>query len=297
MRSLSFNIFIKFLEQLAKLPLWMLYGVSDFIYILLYWVIRYRRKVIKENLKNAFPEKTNWQRRRIGRRFMRHLCSFSFETIKMMMISEEEMQKRVVVNNDYFKVKSKEDRNIVAMLGHNANWEWLTSISLQDSYHWTVPYHPLSNRNFNAFMKDLRSRFGPEPVAMKRTFRRLVEINKNGRLFAAGMIADQSPPNPKNRRWITFLNQDTAVMEGPERIARKSDAIVVFCRMNRVKRGYYSVDVIPITEDIASTDDFFITKKYYELLEEQINEQPEYWLWSHRRWKRKRPADEKLIRI
>lgn len=296
MSKFLFNIFFAFLWLLTLLPLRLLYVFSDIIFFLVFYVFRYRRQVVWDNLSRAFPEKSEQERKRISRRFFRHLCDYFFETIKMMHLSEKEIQKRVHYDDDYLKIKSEEGKNVVGMLGHNANWEWLTSIALRDNYHWAVPYHPLSNKHFDGFMSRLRGRYGPEPVPMKRTYKRLLEIGKSGHLFVAGMIADQSPPNPKNRHWLTFLNQDTAVMEGSERIAQKTNASVAYCKMLKIKRGYYKVIIIPITENINEEEDLFVTKRYFELLEEHIKEQPEYWLWSHRRWKRKRPTNEKNIK-
>lgn len=282
---------------LTLLPLRVLYILSDLIFVLVFWVFRYRRKVVWNNLCNAFPEKSDKEKMQISRKFFSHLCDYFFETIKMIHMSDDDIIKRIEYPNDYLNSKEKQNLNIVGMMGHSANWEWLTSISLKDGYHWAVPYHPLSSSpHMDKFMIDLRSKFGAEPVPMRRTYKRLMEINREGKLFLAGMIADQSPPNPKNRHWLTFMNQDTAVMEGSERIAQKTNASVVYCKMLKVKRGYYKIEVIPITDNIGEEEDFFVTKRYFEILEEHIREQPEYWLWSHRRWKRKRPQNEKDIK-
>lgn len=297
MSKFIFKIFYAFLWVLALAPLRILHILSDLIFVILYWGIRYRRKVVWENLTNAFPEKSDDEKRRISERFFRHLCDYFFETIKMIHMSSDEVKRRIEYDNSYLTVKAKEKKNIVGMMGHSANWEWLTAISLMDDYHWAVPYHPLrSSPHFDKFMKDLRSKFGAEPVPMKRIYKRLMEINRSDELFVAGMIADQSPPNAKNRHWLTFLNQDTAVMEGSERIAQKTKSPVVYCKMLKVKRGYYKIVLIPITDNIENEEDFFVTKRYFELLEEHIREQPEYWLWSHRRWKRKRPENQKDIK-
>ncbi len=296
MSKILFNIFFAFLWLLTLLPLWVLYLFSDFIFVLVFGIFRYRRKVVWQNLSKAFPEKTKKEKKRIERRFYLHLCDYFIETIKMMHISEKQIQKRIKYDDDYLMRKIQEGKNIVGMLGHCSNWEWLTSMSLKDEYQWAVPYHPLSNKHFDDFMSKLRRRFGAEPVPMKRTYKRLIEINKSGKLFVAGMIADQSPPSVRNRHWLTFMNQDTAVMEGSERIAQKTGACVVYCKMTKVKRGYYNIELIPITDNIDKEEDFFVTQRYYEILEEHIKEQPEYWLWTHRRWKRKRPTDIKDIK-
>ncbi len=297
MDKFTFSIFYAFLWLVTLLPLWFLYLISDVLFVLIYFVFRYRRKVVWENLSKAFPEKSDKEKHHISRRFFRHLCDYFFETIKMMHLSEKHIQKRVAFNDDYLIQKEKEGRNVVGMLGHYANWEWLTAIALKDHYHWVVPYSPLrSSPYFDDFMKGLRQRFGAEPVPMKNTYRRLMEISQSGRLFLAGMIADQGPPTAANRHWLTFLNQDTAVMEGSERIAQKTNAAVFYCQMQKIKRGYYKVTFIPITDKVREENDLFVTGRYFEMLEAQIQEQPEYWLWSHRRWKRQRPDNEKNVK-
>ena len=297
MSKVLFNIFYVFLWLITLLPLRALYCISDAIFVLLFWIIRYRRKVVQKNLLFSFPEKSEKERGKIERRFYRHLCDYFFETIKLIHISDEEVFRRIHYHSDYLKVKAQEEKNVVALLGHCSNWEWLTSIAMHDDYHWAVPYMPLnSSKHFDEFMVKLRSKFTAEPVPMKSIYKRLIEINKSGELFVAGMIADQSPPDVKNRHWVTFMNQDTAVMEGAERIAQKTNASVVYCKMIKVKRGYYDIEIIPICENAQEVEDFYVTKKFFSLLEEHINEQPEYWLWTHRRWKRSRPQNEKHIR-
>lgn len=282
---------------LALLPLAILYLLSDILFVLIYAIFRYRRDIVRQNLNNAFPEKTSKEKKQIAFKFYRHFCDYIVETIKLIHITENGLDKRVALESDYLIQKSKEGRNTVGMMGHSGNWEWLSAVGLKDDFHWVASYHPLRNNpDFDRFIVNLRGKFGAEPVPMNQTYRHLMKINKDGKLFLAGLIADQSPPNPKNRHWITFLNQDTAVMEGPERIAKKTGAAVFFVKMIKVKRGYYKLDYIPISEHPEEEEDLYITQRYYEELEKQIKEQPECWLWTHRRWKRQRPTDEKLIK-
>jgi len=297
MGKILFYILYGFLWLLTLLPFRVLYLISDLLFVLVYGVFRYRRKVVIQNLTKAFPEKTEAERRKIAYRFYRRLVDYFFETIKLMHLSDKAIKKRLRYDSDYLKIKEQEGINVVCMLGHTINWEWVSAISLQVNTHWIIPYHPLQDSAyFDDFMIQLRSRFGAELVPMKKTYKRLMEIQKSGEHFMAGMIADQSPANVKNRHWINFLNQDTAVMEGSERIAQKTSAAVVYAKMIRIKRGYYKVVPIEITANAREEEDLFVTKRYYEILEEHIREQPENWLWSHRRWKRQRPKEEKLIK-
>ncbi len=298
MRKLLFYIFYAFLWLLTLLPLSVLFLLSDLCFVLIYSVFRYRRKIVMNNLNNAFPEKTEQEKKKIARRFYLHLCDYFFETIKLIHLSEKDIQKRMALDGNCLKFKEAAKRHVIVMLGHNGNWEWLSGVGLKDNHQWVAPYHPLQNSPyFDHFMYQLRSRFGALPVPMQQTYKQLMKIDQEKKVFLAGMIADQSPPNPKNRHWITFLNQDTAVMEGSERIAQKTNAAVFFAKMIKIKRGYYKLSFIPISENPSDEEDLFITKKYFELLEEQIREQPECWLWSHRRWKRKRPTEAKHIKL
>lgn len=297
LKKLIFYLTYSILWLLALLPIWFLYRLSDFLFILIYGVFRYRRKVVSVNLDNAFPEKSAKEKKRIAFKFYRHFCDYIVETIKLIHIKDTDLDKRVALDSDYLIKRSKDRINTVGMMGHSGNWEWLSAVGLKDDYHWVASYHPLRNNpDFDRFIVNLRGKFGAEPVPMNQTYRHLMKINERGQLFLAGLIADQSPPNPKNRHWITFLNQDTAVMEGPERIAKKTGAAVFFVKMIKVKRGYYKLDYVPITDDPKKEKDLYITQRYYEELEKQIREQPEGWLWTHRRWKRQRPSDEKLIK-
>ena len=296
-KKITFHIIFSLLWLLALWPMWLLYILSDILFVLIYSCFRYRRKVVKENLSKAFPEKTEKERKRIELKFYRHFCDYIVETIKLINISDKALDRRIKLKSDFMNTKYKEGKNTVAMMGHSGNWEWLSSQALKDNYLWVTAYHPMRNNpDFDRFIVRLRSRFGINQVTMNQTYKHLIKINNSGNLFMAGLIADQSPPNPKNRHWITFLNQDTAVMEGPERIAQRTNAAVCFVKMIKVKRGHYELDYIPITDSPKEEKDLFITERYYEELEKQIKEQPECWLWTHRRWKRKRPEDKRLIK-
>lgn len=291
MKALFFYLFYGFVWLITWLPLRALFIFSDLFFALLFYVVRYRRKVVVSNLKNSFPEKSEKEISQIERKFYRHLCDYFFETIKQLHISDETMKKHCKFT-DFSAIHKayNEGRNVIIYLGHYGNWEWLTSMVMYLDHSGISIYHKLHNPYFDKFFYKLRTRFDATIVPMNETLRVLVKMKQEGRLTITGFIADQVPPNSINRHWITFLNQETAVLTGPEKIAMKLDAVVVFFKMRKVKRGYYETEVIPMFDKPKETREFEITDRFMEELSKQITEAPEYWLWSHRRWKRKRPV-------
>lgn len=297
MKAFFFYLFYGFIWLVSLLP-WRLYWlISDLFFILLFYVIRYRRKVVRINLVNAFPNKSEKERIRIERKFFRHLCDYFFETVKQLHMSEKDMQKHCTFKNmEVIDEAYSNGRSVVAYIGHYGNWEWLTYLTTLLDHKGVSIYHKLHNKHFDQFFYKLRTKFGGYIVPMKNTLRELVTFRRQGVLTFTGFIADQIPPNTKNRYWRTFLNQDTAVLTGPEKIAIMQDSVVVFLHMRKLKRGYYETEIIPMFDEPKNTNEFEITDKFVDLLTRQIEEAPEYWLWSHRRWKRKRPDSTKLIK-
>ena len=297
MKALFFYLFYGFVWLITLLPWRLMFLISDLFFVLLFSVIRYRRKVVQTNLKNAFPEKTEKERGRIERDFYRHLCDYFFETVKQLHLSEDDMQKHCRFTNlEVIDEAYKNNKNVVAYLGHYGNWEWITFLTTLLNHKGVSIYHKLHNHYFDQFFYKLRTKFGARIVPMQDTLRELVTLKREGKLTFTGFIADQVPPNTRNRYWRTFLNQDTAVLIGPEKIASKLDSVVVFLHMRKVKRGYYETEIVPMFDKPEQTKEFEITDAFIDLLSKQIQEAPQYWLWSHRRWKRKRPENEKLIK-
>lgn len=279
-----------FLWLLSFLPFRILYIFSDFIYILVAYVIRYRRKVIDTNLKNAFPEKTEKERAKIRHDFYHHLCDLFLETFKLLHISKKSMIKRCKFNNPDFADKFFDNGiGVVSIMGHIGNWEWVSSLPLWNNKFAFLPlYKPLHNKVMDKMYLDIRSHLGSQPLS-KQEFLRVMMRNKvMGNPTLTGFIGDQTPTKKNIHYWTNFLNQDTPIFIGIERIAKKLNQPVFYANMRKVKRGYYEIDMHLICENPQETKEFEITEKHTRMLEENILENPCIWLWSHKRWKHKR---------
>ena len=288
-----FNLFVlPILVFISLLPFPVLYFLSDGLYLLIFHVVGYRKKVVFENLRKSFPEKNESEINTIASQFYRHLCDTIFETLKVYTISKKSFARRCVFDEqskkhfDYFIQKNT---SIVCVLGHCGNWEWI-SISHQITFKHllTVVYHPLSNKNFDTFMLKLRSRFGGDMVPMHGLYKRLLTLKKEGVLNTIGMVGDQTAP-PESSYWTTFLNQDTPVFFGSEKLAKKFNYPMMYLSIKKTKRGYYTVSSQIISETPNTHPDGELTEIHTRLLEKDIRETPYSWLWSHRRWKHKKP--------
>ncbi len=272
------------------MPFWLLYLVSDGVFVILFYVIRYRRHVVTKNLVNAFPEKTPEELKAISRAYYHYLCDLFLETFKTLTISKESMEKRCVMDREsleYFKKLAAENESCIIVMGHQGNWEWGgNTFSLLGLHQLFVIYHPIRNPHFDGLMRRMRGRFGTKLIARDQTVREMIR-NKT-QLTATAFIADQSPPK-ENAFWMNFLNQDTAVFLGTEKLARKMNYPVVFISVARQGRQQYTIhaEQLPYSKDDPEGT---LTVTHTRKLEEHIRRQPETWLWSHRRWKHRRPS-------
>jgi len=285
-----YYILLPFIYLLSWIPFPLFYGVSDLMFVMIYYVFGYRKKVVGQNLRNAFPGKSEKEISAIMRRFYRSFCDVLLETFKTLTISERSAIKRCQLTPEALRLFNRyadENKSIIIVMGHFGNWEWAgNTFSLQCRHHLYVVYHPLSNKHFNGLIYRMRTRFGTGLIAMKDTFREMVQ--HKAELDATAFIADQTPA-PDSAFWLTFLNQDTPVFQGTEKIARKMNYPVVYARVERVKRGYYQISAETLFDEPGKTTEGEITAAHTHALEKDIERQPESWLWSHRRWKHKRP--------
>lgn len=279
-----------FLYLLSLFPFWFLYCLSDILFVILYYVIGYRRKVVQDNLSNAFPEKTTNERRDIERKYYRYLADLIMETIKMITISEKEVMRRMTPTNPGLMAEYlARDTHVIAVASHYCNWEMATlRFGLSTDKKRLIVYKPLTNAVFNDFFNRARSRFGSIMISMKQTLRKIAEYKKEN--FIIVLASDQTPVKDDANYFIDFLNQPTAVFLGIEKLAKMVNGIVVFYKLELVKRGYYTFTFVPLVEQPKNTEPFEITGMHVRYLESMIIERPEYWLWSHRRWKFK-PED------
>ncbi|MBO4444002.1 MAG: lysophospholipid acyltransferase family protein [Bacteroidaceae bacterium] len=286
-----------FLTALAHLPLRGLYVISDMLTPVVYHVVRYRRKLVRKNLTASFPEKTKAEIRRIERQFYRHFGSILMETIKLLHISDEELRRRVRFTNlDVFERLSTDKKPIFAYMGHYSNWEYIPSITLwcKPDLHVCQVYHPLSDKAMDAFMLHLRGRFNSLGIPQDETVRTILRRQAEGMHDILGLIADQRPPKPQHKEWISFLHQPTAIIVGGEHLGKRLQAHYIYAEMNVVRRGYYDIIVHELQPN--PDESFSVSKQYMHLLEQTINKAPQYYLWTHNRWKWAQGEDGTLYR-
>jgi len=274
-------------------PLRICYLFSDLLFFLAYIVFRYRRHVVNTNLANAFPGKTREERSLIARKFYRHLCDMAIETLYFDRVSTAKGKDCVKYLNPELAIGYLDQgRDVIGFLGHYNNWEWFVTWPLYSRYNFYPIYKKLTNNIFERFYYHLRSRFGAIPLERAATFRQLIGDHQNGIPTMSAFLFDQTPRIYEIQHWVTFLNQDTPVILGAEKLARKLDAVVLFLDSRKIKRGYYEAEFRLVTEHAATCPKFEITETCSRLLEHQINRNPEFWLWSHKKWKHKR---EKVV--
>lgn len=280
-----FSISIFFLRLLSYLPLSVLYLISDFLFLILYHIVKYRRKVVFDNLKNSFPNRSNIELRLIEKEFYYYLADLIVETIKLVTASEHDILKRFTINNlDLVRKFEEQNQSYLMAASHYGNWEWNTLISpLAFKAQTLIIYKELTNKSFDTFLKNVREKSGVKMVTMRSSFRAIIK-HKN-ELTNTVFAADQTPAHLEAQILIDFLNQKTLVFYGLEKTARATNYPVIFCDLKRVKRGYYAADFKLVTENPSLEPENAITKKYFSLLEDRINDEPAYWLWSHKRWK------------
>ena len=275
----------------SLLPFKVLYAISDLIYFIAYHIIRYRRRVVAKNLRNSFPEKGADELRAIEKRFYHSFCDSVVEMFKLLSISREELMRRMSFSGTEEIEKSLETHpQSFIYLGHFCNWEWISSMPLWFSpgRHCAQLYHPMHSPFFNRLFLEMRARFGSENIRKTEALRRLLTLRSQNEKIFVGFFSDQTPRWVNIHDWVTFMNQDTPVYTGTERIAKKIGASVFFANVERIRRGYYHCDLQLITNDVRSYPDYKLTEEYMVRLEQMIRQHPESWLWSHNRWKRRR---------
>lgn len=270
----------------SYLPFTVLYFLSDIAFILLYYILKYRREVVYKNLRNAFPEKKPIELNEIERGFYKHFSDLVFETIKGISMSEKEYKKRIIFKNiDLIHACFENRRSIILYAGHFGNWEWISILPLSVPHQVTSFYQPLSNKYFDQLTKITRERFGAICIESNKGFKTIIGFELKNMLTLNLIIGDQSPRKKSSKHWTRFLNQETAFLVGADKIAKKSNLVLFFPRFKKIKRGHYELEFKIITESPKKLNDGEIIEKYASLLEEAIRDSPELWLWSHRRWK------------
>lgn len=280
------------LKALARLPFWILYGMADVLFLLIYYIARYRRKLVRKNLAACFPDKSANELRKIERKFYRNFADYIVETIKLLHISDEQMLRRMEFEGlDVVRELMDNGRSIVAYFSHCGNWEWAPSITLHcpkeiaDGDAFCQIYRPLRNERFDALMLRIRSRFGSISIPKRTTLRRLLELKREGRVSITGFMSDQKPSHGDAVHIIEFLGRPTAVITGTEQLANRLKMAAVYWDMSKPRRGHYRITVRLMTENAAEVPPMQLTDSYFRMLEETIRRQPSIWLWTHNRWK------------
>ncbi len=290
MKTLRFYILLPFIYSISLLPFRLLYLTSDILNFVLFKIVGYRKEVIQQNLSNSFPQKTRDEIANIRKAFHQHFCDTMLETAKMLTIGKKAFLKRCYfVDLSLFEKYYAKQQNIIVAMGHFGNWEWGNyAMSLSSPYKLYAVYKTLQDRRFNHFVYHIRARFGALPVAKDNIFRLLFKERETRSVTA--LIADQTPAK-KYAYWASFLNQETAIYQGTEKIAKKMNYPVLFASIRKVKRGYYQIHLEELFSEPKNTEEGEITKRHTAFLEEEIRQQPHLWLWSHKRWKHKREKE------
>ena len=295
--NIYYHIIFIFWFLISLLPLRVLYVFSDILYFPLYYCIRYRRSIVRNNLTSSFPDKSEAEIIKIEKEFYSFFCDYIMETIKLFSISRNQIKRRMKFENlEQLEETFQAGRSCSVYLGHYCNWEWISTLPASMSKNGICAqiYHPLESRVFDRLFLYMRGRFGGHSIPMDDSFRTVLDWKKRGVLNVMGYISDQVPGYNNIHYWTDFLHHDTPVFTGAERISRLADTAIFYADITRPKRGYYVCRFVKMTDDPGKTPKFSITEQYFRLLEETIQRSPQYWLWSHKRWKRTREVFNNL---
>lgn len=282
------------IKPLSLLPLRVSYLLADLVFFILYYLLRYRRKVVFTNLRNSFPEKSRGELGDIARKFYRHLCDMLLEFVRIYSMPGEELARRCRIRNPELPERFfREGKSIIIAAGHYSNWELAAvAFDYQASHQAAGIYKPLRNAFLDGKLRQSRARFGLELVPKADTKAFFAE--NTHRLTAPLLATDQSPSNNINVYWTTFLGQDTAVLFGAEKYAREYNYPLLFGHVRKLRRGHYEMEFEVVEENPAAAPYGAITEKHTRILERDIIQAPQYWLWTHKRWKRKRPKEVEI---
>ncbi len=283
---ISYYISRFFIELLRFVPFKLLFLISDFLRFLLYNVFKYRRKVVYDNLSKAFPDKSVLEITKIAKNTYKNFLDIFLESLKMITISDKKLLNRVKIFNpelvdDFYN----KEQNIIIVSAHYANWEYIvSSIPFYLKHQHTVIYKPLNNKYLTKYINKNRARFGMKVIPLEKTKN---AFKKSLNLTSVLLFADQSPSLLTNAIWVNFLGRDTPCIHGPEAYSKKNNLPIVYCNIQRIKRGYYSVEFSKLIENPSEYKKGEITEIYMKKVEQIIRKKPENWLWTHKRWKHK----------
>lgn len=282
-------------KLVARLPFWVINGMSDIFYVLIYYIIKYRRKVVHQNLTRSFPEKSAEEIKKITKKFYHHLSDLGLETIKYSHMTEKEIDDRLKIHNpEIFEEYYQQGKSVTLLGMHHNNWEWCGSMQRFIKAQFMVVYNPVrKNKALERFILDTRERFGAKSLPVNHSARTALEFNNAERPGVLILVGDQTP-RANSQFWTTFLNQETAFFAGPMKISVKTNQPVLFQHTRKTGRSRYEVFYHKLVENPEDLNPEEILMIYIQKMEEIIKAEPEYWLWSHRRWKHTRPENIEL---
>ncbi|MCB4234899.1 lysophospholipid acyltransferase family protein [Kaistella anthropi] len=280
------NFLFKIIILFSKLPLKVLYGLSDFIFVITYFVVGYRKDVVFQNLKNSFPEKSDSELKIIRKKFYHNFCDYLVETLKSFTISSHELRVRVQhLNQDVFHEAKKENKNIILLAGHIFNWEWFNALATIIPQEKSFPvYRKVQSSFWEQKVKAIRNRFGNHALEAKEVIRHIFKNTNDGNSVYM-FVADQTPHSSEVTYGLEFLHQKTPAFVGYDKLSTRMDLVFVYCEMKKVKRGYYQINYHRIYPDGEKFQEYEVVRKFHKMLETTINKRPDNYLWSHRRWK------------
>lgn len=295
MQFLVYILIYPILWLVSILPFRLLYAVSDGLFFILYYIVGYRKKVVKENLQLVFPDKSEQEIKSISKKFFHHLSDMVVESIKSLSISEEEMKKRFVFTNiEEIRNIENANKSIVLMCAHYGSWEWIFILQTYVKSKGYAVYKRLTNKYFDRLVKRIRAKYNSYLITTKETIPTLIKAKQKGELTINGFVSDQSPKLQKAFHWNEFMNIKVPVHTGAEMLAKKLDMAVVFFSVKKIKRGYYETTFETITTTPNEYKDYEITDLFLKLVENCIYEAPEYYLWTHKRWKHRNNVPKKF---
>lgn len=286
MQLLLYILFYPIIWLISILPFPVFYLVSDGVCFLTYRVIGYRKKTVRENLALALPHLSETERRNIEKKFYSHLCDMFLEMIKTLSISQKEIEKRFTFSNlDVYLELEKKNKSVVVLCAHYASYEWVISMNYYIHHKGYGIYKKIANPYFDKLVKKIRSKFKAELITTKETIATIANNYTNGELSLYGFASDQSPKKNAAYHWAPFMGHEVPVHTGAEMLAKRFDMNVIFLRTKKIKRGYYEASFEVLSDDVKSVPNYEITDRFLQLVEQQILEAPEYYLWTHKRWK------------
>ena len=291
MKKLIAHLGVFLLKILGYVPFWLIYLWADLLFLILFYLIGYRKKTVIQNLKNSFPDKPDEEIRKITKGFYRHFADMVVETLKAVQVSDKTLTNRFRYKNPEVLNELYDQGKSVALLsGHYGNWEWGIAMPRVLKHQVNVIYRPIQDEIFDRYMKKVRSRYGMFLMPARISLRTMLELEKTGQLSATYYLTDQTALKDTDY-WMMFLNQETAVFPGAEKVASRFKQAVVFMDIQKVRRGHYEIEFTKLFDDASQTAQYEVTKAHTKFLEEIIRKRPELWLWSHKRWKHVRPGE------